>query len=72
MFVIGGKKPANRAKPFFKDELNVRLWSLREAEKTTQLRAETAVKTLGPKYGSLLGAIRQFLATCNGFEVVKR
>ena len=29
------------------------------------------LKTLGPKYGKLLGAIRNFFATCNTTELVK-
>lgn len=72
MFVIGGKKPDEQGETILKDELNVKAVEFGgEAENYVNYELKPQLKTLGPKYGSLLGAIRQFLATCNASEVVE-
>ncbi|MDE7379731.1 MAG: isoleucine--tRNA ligase [Clostridia bacterium] len=53
------------------DELNVKsLERADDAEKYISYKLKPQLKTLGPKYGKLLGAISKFLATCNAAEVV--
>ncbi len=53
------------------EELNVK--TLNTADDASQFigyKLKPQLKTLGPKYGKKLGAISQFLATCNATEVV--
>ena len=53
------------------DELNIK--SYREAEDAGAFityKLKPQMKTLGPKYGKLLGGIRTFLENCDGAEVV--
>ncbi len=55
-----------------RDELNVKdVELLEDAEKFVTYKIKPQLKTLGPKYGAKLGAIRKFLETCNASEVVK-
>ena len=55
-----------------KDELNVKeLEYMTEAADFVSYIVKPQLKTLGPKYGKLLGAIRNFFATCNTTELVK-
>ena len=71
MFVIGSKKPDEQAEAILLDELNVKAVEFGgEAENYVNYEIKPQLKTLGPKYGSLLGAIRQFLSNCNALEVV--
>ena len=54
-----------------KDELNIKKFEiLHDASKFVSYKLKPQLKTLGPKYGKALGAIRNFLDTCNAAEVV--
>ena len=54
-----------------RDELNVKEFELlQDASRFVNYRIKPQLKTLGPKYGKKLGAIRVFLDTCNASEVV--
>ncbi|HIY77896.1 MAG TPA: isoleucine--tRNA ligase [Candidatus Borkfalkia excrementavium] len=53
------------------DELNIKQYrEAKDAAAFVSYKIKPQLKTLGPKYGKLLGAIRSFLDTCNGAEVV--
>jgi isoleucyl-tRNA synthetase len=55
-----------------RDELNVKeLELLKDAGTFISYKLKPQLKTLGPKYGAKLGLIRNFLETCNAFEVVE-
>ncbi len=54
-----------------KDELNVKAVEyLRDASKFVTYKIKPQLKTLGPKYGALLGKIRKFFEVCDAAEVV--
>ena len=54
-----------------KDELNVKeVEYLRDATKFVTYKIKPQLKTLGPKYGALLGKVRKFLDTCDANAVV--
>ena len=54
-----------------KDELNVKAVEyLRDASKFVTYKIKPQLKTLGPKYGALLGKVRKFFEVCNAAEVV--
>ncbi len=54
-----------------KDELNVKqVEYLKDATKFVTYKIKPQLKTLGPKYGALLGKIRAFLDSCDTLEVV--
>ncbi len=54
-----------------KDELNVKeLEVLSDASRFIRYKLKPQLKTLGPKYGKALGAIKNFLETCDAAEVV--
>ena len=54
-----------------KDELNIKEFELlHDASKFVSYKLKPQLKTLGPKYGKLLGAIRNFLDTCDTAKVV--
>ena len=54
-----------------KDELNIKEFEiLHDASRFVSYKLKPQLKTLGPKYGKALGAIRNFLDTCNAAEVV--
>ncbi len=54
-----------------RDELNVKEFELlQDASRFVNYKIKPQLKTLGPKYGKKLGAIRNFLDTCNASEVV--
>lgn len=54
-----------------KDELNIKEFEvLHDASAFVAYKLKPQLKTLGPKYGKALGAIRNFLDTCNAAEVV--
>ena len=71
MYVTGGKDIDEETIEILKEELNVKhVICGKEAEKYVDYEIKPQLKTLGPKYGSLLGEIRKFLANCNAVEVV--
>ena len=54
-----------------KDELNIKEFEvLHDASAFVTYKLKPQLKTLGPKYGKALGAIKNFLDTCNAAEVV--
>ncbi len=54
-----------------RDELNVKECEiLHDASRFVSYKIKPQLKTLGPKYGKKLGAIRAFLENCNANEVV--
>ncbi len=54
-----------------KDELNVKeVEHLTDASKFVSYKIKPQLKTLGPKYGALLGKIRKFFEVCDANEVV--
>ena len=54
-----------------KDELNVKeVEYLKDAGKFVSYKIKPQLKTLGPKYGALLGKIRAFFESCDTYEVV--
>ena len=54
-----------------RDELNIKSFELlRDASQFVNYKLKPQLKTLGPKYGALLGGIRQFLDTCDAKAVV--
>ncbi|MBD5631722.1 MAG: isoleucine--tRNA ligase [Clostridia bacterium] len=73
MFVVSDKNVvlSDDEKSIVLDELNVKTFKVADdAEKYLSYKLKPQLKTLGPKYGKKLGAISQFLATCNAKEVV--
>lgn len=55
-----------------KEELNVKeIEILTDAKGFISYKLKPQLKTLGPKYGSKLGLIRQFLETCDASKVVE-
>ena len=53
------------------EELNVKKVSVAQSDESfISYEIKPQLKTLGPKYGALLGAIRNFLATANAQEIV--
>ncbi len=53
------------------DELNVKsIEILHDASKFVKYKIKPQLKTLGPKYGAKLGAIRKFFEECNAGEIV--
>jgi isoleucyl-tRNA synthetase len=56
-----------------KDELNVlNIEFLHDADEYVSYELKPQLKTLGPKYGKNLGAIREFLAKTNANEAVRK
>lgn len=54
-----------------KEELNVKeVEYVVDASKFVSYKIKPQLKTLGPKYGSKLGAIRKFFEVCNATEIV--
>ncbi|MBO7149538.1 MAG: isoleucine--tRNA ligase, partial [Clostridia bacterium] len=54
-----------------KDELNVKeVEHLTDASKFVSYKIKPQLKTLGPKYGALLGKIRKFFEVCDANQVV--
>ncbi len=63
--------PANIVQ-ILKDELNVKkVMQHEDLSKFVNYTLKPQLKTIGPKYGKKLNAIREFLTTCNAMEVVK-
>ena len=60
-------------KDLIAEELNVQsLEFIHDATEYLNYELKPQLKTLGPKYGKLLGAIREYLANANGVEVVEK
>lgn len=60
-------------KALIADELNVRqIEFIHDATEYINYELKPQLKTLGPKYGKALGAIRAWLASANGVEVVEK
>lgn len=56
-----------------KDDLNVKnIQFIVDTAKYITFELKPQLKTLGPKYGKLLGGIRQYFATCNTQELVNK
>ena len=71
---IAADRKVNLSKGLYeiaKDELNIKEFEiLSDASRFVTYKLKPQLKTLGPKYGKKLGAIRNFLDTCNASEVV--
>ena len=60
-------------KALIAEELNVQnLEFIHDATEYLNYELKPQLKTLGPKYGKLLGAIREYLASANGVEIVEK
>ncbi|MDE6356158.1 MAG: isoleucine--tRNA ligase [Clostridia bacterium] len=73
MFVVSEKdiSLSEEEQSIVLDELNVKEFKVAEdAELYITYKLKPQLKTLGPKYGKLLGEISKFLSTCNAKEVV--
>ena len=56
-----------------RDELNIKRFEvLRDVAKFVRYKLKPQLKTLGPKYGALLGGIRQYLENGDTREIVER
>lgn len=54
------------------DELNIQEVEFRhDATEFLKYEIKPQLKTLGPKYGKLIGAIRQYLATCDTLKLIE-
>ena len=54
-----------------RDELNIKNFEiLRDASRFVNYKLKPQLKTLGPKYGALLGALKNFLENCDAKKVV--
>ena len=71
MFVAGASALPNDLAAVALDELNVKTCEfVSSAEGLIGYKIKPQLKTLGPKYGKLLGAIRAYLETCDAKAVV--
>ena len=72
-FSVGGGKPlAGEFYEIAQGELNVKEFEvLTDATDFISYKIKPQLKTLGPKYGALLGKIRAYFETCDASEVVK-
>ena len=72
-FSVGGNvELSDQMYQIARDELNVKEFEvLTDSSDFITYKLKPQLKTLGPKYGSKLGLIRQFLDTCDANEVVK-
>lgn len=73
MYVVSDKiKNMDNVREILLDELNVKQAEfVSDGGDFVSYEIKPQLKTLGPKYGALLGKIRQFLATCDGAEIVR-
>lgn len=72
LFVAGISELHENFTEVIRGELNVKEVIFgAEAEQFINYNVKPQLRTLGPKYGKLLGAIRNHLATANGTEIVK-
>ena len=70
--VGGGGEMSEELYNIAREELNVKEFEyLSDSTSFINYKLKPQLKTLGPKYGKLLGEIRAFLDTCNADEVVK-
>ena len=75
LFVLTDKQLADKTVvSYIADEINVKEVALeKDSSKFITYELKPQLKTLGPKYGKHLNAIRQYLATCdNAVEIVDR
>ncbi len=75
LFVLTDKQLADKTvASYIADEINVKEVALeKDSSKFITYELKPQLKTLGPKYGKHLNAIRQYLATCdNAVEIVDR
>lgn len=64
---------SDELKALIAEELNVQnLEFIHDATEYLNYELKPQLKTLGPKYGKLLGAIREYLSNANGVEVVEK
>ena len=74
--VVVSEKPLNLSdeeKSIVLEELNVKKMTVAyDASVYIKYKLKPQLKTLGPKYGKLLGAISKFLSECNADEVVAK
>lgn len=74
--VVVSEKPLNLSdeeKSIVLEELNVKKMTVaNDASVYIKYKLKPQLKTLGPKYGKLLGAISKFLSECNADEVVAK
>ena len=62
---------SDELKDLIKDELNVQAVEFKhDAKEYLNYELKPQLKVLGPKYGSKIGAIRNYLATCDAIAVV--
>ena len=74
IFVCSERKTElnNQLAEIAKDELNVKeVEILTDATRFVTYKIKPQLKTLGPKYGALLGKIRKFFEVCDANEIVK-
>ncbi len=73
MFVKAeGKQISNELLTILADELNVKsVEAVEDEDGFVGYSLKPQLKTLGPKYGALLGGIREFLSNCDATAVVK-
>ena len=70
--VGGGESMSEELFNIARDELNVKEFEyLSDSSSFISFKLKPQLKTLGPKYGKLLGAIKNFLDTCDADAVVK-
>ena len=74
--VVVSEKPlalSDEEKSIVLEELNVKKMTVaNDASVYIKYKLKPQLKTLGPKYGKLLGAISKFLSECNADEVVAK
>lgn len=71
MFVAAERRLPEELIAVALDELNVKSWEYADgAEDFISYKIKPQMRTLGPKYGKLLGEIRAFLETCDAKAVV--
>ena len=75
LFVLTDKKLSDKSvTSYIADEINVKEVALeKDSSKFITYELKPQLKTLGPKYGKHLGAIKQYLSSCNNAaEIVER
>ncbi|MEG1527906.1 MAG: isoleucine--tRNA ligase [Clostridia bacterium] len=71
MYIVSDYKIDKFLQDIISEELNVKeILTAEGGEQFISYELKPQLKTLGPKYGKLLGSIRQFLTTCNAIDVV--
>jgi isoleucyl-tRNA synthetase len=71
IYVAGGKELPDKYREVILDELNIKNYeNVASVREFTGYEIKPQLKTLGPKYGKLIGAIREYLASCNANDIV--